>query len=138
MTSPCKLLEKSRAHQGFHTACKGFHCPSQSRGLPLALVLPGSSWGRRSVSLGCWPNSLGTSKAKETTFPSHLLLHTPWFSSMHFHHPCSGTYPYPSFTACHPIFQRRPGNPHSRPRPPSPPASAETPEPRSSSQTLKE
>lgn len=79
------FLRSPEPTRNFTQPAKPLTAPSQSQGLPLALVFPGSSWGR-SASLGGAPNSLGTTKAKETAFPSHLLLHTPWFSSTHLHH----------------------------------------------------
>ena len=91
VTTP-SFLRSPEPTRNFMQPAKALTAPSQSQGLPLALVFPGSSWGRRRASLGGAPNSLGTTKAKETAFPSHLLLHTPLFSSTHLHQLCCDPY----------------------------------------------
>uniref|UniRef100_A0A8I5NYG6 Sialophorin n=2 Tax=Papio anubis TaxID=9555 RepID=A0A8I5NYG6_PAPAN len=57
--------------------------------------------------LSSWPNSLGTTNAKETTLPSHLLLYTLEFSGSYSHHPPLSP-AIPSITPSIPFLSQEP------------------------------
>lgn len=97
---PPASREAGRAHQGPPQPAKAFFASSRIRGFLLPLVLP-----------GFWPNSLGTTNAKETALPSHFLPCTPEFLSAGPHHPGSDPLPHPSLTSCRPISLLRRRNP---------------------------
>lgn len=127
MVTPSSLRSPEELSRDHMQPAKAFTAPSQSRGLPLALGLPGNFWGSATLGLGltAWgwqmqrkPLSPPISSPTPPSFQAYILI-TPVLTHPHplqFHSPAKTQ---------ESAFQT----------PPPPPASAGTPEPLAPSQT---